>query len=1092
MKGEQPGYSSVPGIDDEAAEEPDDEPVPTLSIEDLVPIPATETSRLNIPPPPTAVVSAPASVIPETPIASTGSFVQPETPLDIEQAGPPVPSLGLPGPITPGMEVDAGEIFDSADAVEPDSKRPRLSTMRIGSETYVHVDVDSDEYFQQLEEQTEEYPMELVGDDILHDAWDYEDSERELNESDLWQPFSALEPVLDATVMEKIDAYADQVEIERLLAMGVITTKDGFSDELGSQLSAKFVRAWRKKTRKVPNATGNGTTEVQGWLRRSRLVAREYNWLDVREDVYSPSSNSAVVKLLPALTLSDGFRQNCILGTLDIGDAFLQVNQPMPRVVKLGKQDFIILRCLPGQRDASKLWYNHFVQTLKDKFNAEVCIEQPCVLKVTDKAAMVLHVDDVLFMGDEQWIRGTFLPELEKTFRLSSIVISRQTGGSFEFLKRYHVVEPGYEHVTVYPEAKHVCTMFEKYTKANGKAPKLAKTPCSPSSPPSDAKMDEPLSDQMAEQYRSLVGIAMYVSQERFDLQFATKTLASSLKTPTVKAWQELGRLVGYMKYSETFALRMKKTQKGSSFLESHRNAYNHCDENCIETFSDSDWSGRSTSSAVHTLNGLVVWSTSRSQKCVSLSSTEAEWYAATSGACDGLYLHHVISFLCNGKVKPLILHTDNSAVRMLSKKLGAGRLRHIRGRLLWLQEKVAAEEMVIKQVSTNYNIADCNTKALNKERFMTLMFLLGFVNNDEPVGETEFSRMEAKQMLKDQVRMIRETVDGKTQHVSCAKSTKFAKQFLRVLSIWSAVELADGKMLSALVPTTIEALSSWHGISSPMLLALVFGFLLVTIAVAFMFPAGSNEPDPEQPEDPERGETSGEPSEEPQPSRYPMDVRSLGYKFPSVFSDVMFRCEGLLIWMCHRCEERIRRDNKPLLNTVRKDELKTMTRMCMDGKTYDQSQNLKESLLAITDLSDDETSPRFNMTEERVKTDIAQAFQAYQVGMNLFGHLLQPQRRAGSDGNSEASEEEIEEQRHQRYLHSSMSEVSDPAEWMEIHHQDNMSEDHETDEQRERRYMTSTRSEVSDVDRWETMMGVYMGEAEENEEESQQSDEIG
>ena len=35
-------------------------------------------------------------------------------------------------------------------------------------------------------------------------------------------------------------------------------------------------------------------------------------------------------------------------------------------------------------------------------------------------------------------------------------------------------------------------------------------------------------------------------------------------------------------------------------------------------------------------------------------------------------------------------------------------------------------------------------------------------------------------------------------------------------------------------------------------------------------------------------------------------------------------------------------------------------------------------------------------------------------------------------------------------------------------------------------------RSEVSDVDRWETMMGVYMGEAEENEEESQQSDEIG
>ena len=157
--------------------------------------------------------------------------------------------------------------------------------------------------------------------------------------------------------------------------MGVITTHDKFSGELGTQLSAKFVRSWRKKTRKVTDAEGNVTSEVPGWLRRSRLVAREYKWLDVRDDVYySPSSNSAIVKLLPALALTDGFSENCVLGTLDIGDAFLQVNQPMPRVVKLGKSDFIILHCLPGQCDASKLWYNHFVETLKIKFSAEVCI----------------------------------------------------------------------------------------------------------------------------------------------------------------------------------------------------------------------------------------------------------------------------------------------------------------------------------------------------------------------------------------------------------------------------------------------------------------------------------------------------------------------------------------------------------------------------------------------------------------------------------------------------------------------------------------------------------------------------------------------
>ena len=168
-----------------------------------------------------------------------------------------------------------------------------------------------------------------------------------------------------------------------------------------------------------------------------------------------------------------------------------------------------------------------------------------------------------------------------------------------------------------------------------------------------------------------------------FDLQFATKTLASSLKEPTSGAWPELGRLVGYMKFSEKFAFKMCKLQKGTAFQEAMKHGERHHDLNCVETFSDSDWSGRSTSSAVHVVNGVIVWSTSRRQKCESLSSTEAEWYAITSGACDNLFLHHVISFLCDRKVKPLVLHTDNSAVRMLSKKVGAGRLRHIRGRLL-------------------------------------------------------------------------------------------------------------------------------------------------------------------------------------------------------------------------------------------------------------------------------------------------------------------------------------------------------------------------------------------------------------------------
>ena len=292
----------------------------------------------------------------------------------------------------------------------------------------------------------------------------------------------------------------------------------------------------------------------------------------------------------------------------------------------------------------------------------------------------------------------------------------------------------------------------------------------------------------------------------------------------------------------------MKQLQTGTTFQEAMRDVSSQSSSNCVETFSDSDWSERSTSSAVHVVNGLVVWWTSRSQKCVSLSSTEAEWYAATSGACDGLFLHHVISFLCDGNVKPLVLHTDNSAVRMLSKKLGAGRLRHIRGRLLWLQEKSNGGEIDIKQVSTNYNIADLNTKAPNKDRYMCLLFLLGFVCNGEPVGEMEFSRMEAKEMLKHQVRSVRESMADTTPHMPCAQSNKFAKQFLRVLSIWSVLGLADGSMFSSLrafETNASKALSWWHGSQSPMVLAILCGFVFTLALVAYMVPTDETEPEP-------------------------------------------------------------------------------------------------------------------------------------------------------------------------------------------------------------------------------------------------------
>ena len=576
---------------------------------------------------------------------------------------------------------ESGNVKDAdqqqSEIAGPAAKRQKLTTRSIGGDELCHMDSEPYENFDGLDvDDVGEYYYDsssnIDSSDDLEDALQYDASTMmpsSPNTVSVWQPYRGSEPEISHDVLAVIDQEADKIEIQRLLEMGVITTVDKYDGELDVALSAKMVCTWRKKTQ-VEIGQDGISRSYPAWMRRSRLVGRDFNFLSYREDVYSPASSSSVVKLLPSMALSDGFIKEAVLATLDVSDAFLQVPQPVPRKVSLDGQDFIILKCLPGQHDASRLWYSFFVQRLSTHFDVAVCPEQPCILRCQNKGVLLLHVDDVLICGDEQWISDELIPKLETEFKLTYTVVRRQEGGCLDFLKRVHIVEPNFESITIFSENKHATLLVERYSEIEAKIPRTAYTPSS-GFLPSSSLDSELLPTTLAAEYRSLVGTAMYLARERYDLQYTTKTLASCLENPTKAAWILLGRLVGYLRFSGEFGLKMSKTKKGSTFAEASLGVFEEKERNQLEVYSDSDWSGggdmKSTSSAVHTLNGIIVHSTSRSQKCISLSSTEAEWYAASSSVCDGYYLHHIVEFITDGCCDTVILHTDNSAVRMLS-----------------------------------------------------------------------------------------------------------------------------------------------------------------------------------------------------------------------------------------------------------------------------------------------------------------------------------------------------------------------------------------------------------------------------------------
>ena len=655
-------------------------------------------------------------------------------------------------PMTPAPALRGGEVREGGEIEAPTAKRPRLSVNLVGGEILHHVD----------EEFSANYEVETTNDDFWDDNFEVDTSEVISSEEleMIWHPMADNDPNLDEDTLKQIDNVADKIEVQRLVTMGVLVKPSSFGSVEATPLTAKYVRTWRKKTK-------DGVAML---MRRSRLVAREFNFMEQRTDCFAPSSSSIIHRLLPGVAMSGCMPDTWVLGSLDVTDAYLMVPQPTPRPINVvggeafSEDGWVINKCLPGQRDGARRWYMYFKDLLEDELNAKACEVQPAIFKLMSRdkegevlGFILLHVDDVLFYMDETFLSSTVIPRLGKHVKMSLNFVPR-TGGSVEFLKKQIVVEANYTSLCIVPENKHIKSAFHTYTEWNGKPPRVHDTPV-------NAQFEtEPhitkLNSNKAAIYRSLVGALLYVSHDRGDIQYATKNLAAHLKEPSETSWKMLGRLIGYLKTTEEYAIQMHKTNPGTSLFSKLGGGDETTQQLLIESFTDSDWSTKSTSCGVHYLSGNPIFSSSRSQKAIALSSTESEWYAAISTTIDQLYLAHIVEFMLH---KPrLILRCDNTAVVSISQKLGTSRLRHIEGKLLWLQAKVAEDKLELKSVRTHFNVADVGTKGLGRVKHRVMCFLLGFSENGQLVGEAEFDELSKQEVLKkEQKALIRRLCFG-------------------------------------------------------------------------------------------------------------------------------------------------------------------------------------------------------------------------------------------------------------------------------------------------------------------------------------------
>jgi hypothetical protein len=146
-----------------------------------------------------------------------------------------------------------------------------------------------------------------------------------------------------------------------------------------------------------------------------------------------------------------------------------------------------------------------------------------------------------------------------------------------------------------------------------------------------------------------------------------------------------------------------------------------------LRVYVDSDWAVKfSVSGAAIFYMGCLVHWFAKTQRSVSLSSTEAEFFAAMMAAREVVHLRDVLSDLGLMVVGPTLMRSDNKSVIDLSlDAIAFKKTKHIMRAAEFLRDLCLRGVFELRHIPGAENVADLFTKAVGRQVFMHLMRLL-------------------------------------------------------------------------------------------------------------------------------------------------------------------------------------------------------------------------------------------------------------------------------------------------------------------------------------------------------------------------------
>ena len=243
---------------------------------------------------------------------------------------------------------------------------------------------------------------------------------------------------------------------------------------------------------------------------------------------------------------------------------------------------------------------------------------------------------------------------------------------------------------------------------------------CKPVHTPMVSKsLDEATSEEVDQtHYQDIIGCLLYLAgRTRPDICAAVNILSRYAANPRLSHLVAAKRVLRYLHGTKTLCLRIQP--RGTT----------------LTAYADADWGSDKT--ARKSTNGVlmqlgrstVAWKT-RKQSVIALSTTEAEFVAASEACKLVIWCRELLAELSAANNSPKVLFQDNQGALKWEEDGIRSNAKHVAIRGNFVKKQIEAGHLAVKYYSTTQMRADILTRALDRTAFVHCRGKVGLVSS--------------------------------------------------------------------------------------------------------------------------------------------------------------------------------------------------------------------------------------------------------------------------------------------------------------------------------------------------------------------------